>query len=116
MANKETNALKMFILAAKIDMDGIGNAFGDLFLLLTKSLPSDEERLARFKLRSPLKYARIKYHLLCDICHRAIKQGLTTNNESLQNFVMLETDDLADSEQKSFMELVPVMIQHAVKK
>ena len=106
----------MFILANKNFMDGIGNAFGDLFNLISNSLPSEEQRLEAFKARSPLMYARIKFRLLNQICHRAIRKGLTENNQYLQDFIIFETDDLADSEQKSCMELVPVMIQHAIKK
>ena len=40
-------------------LSGLFTAISDTALLITKALPSTEQQLAEFKLRSPLKYARI---------------------------------------------------------
>ena len=42
---------------------GIASAIGDIALMITKALPSTEQQLEAFKLRSPKFYARIMEHL-----------------------------------------------------
>ena len=42
---------------------GIASAIGDIALMVTKALPSTEQQLEAFKLRSPKFYARIMEHL-----------------------------------------------------
>ena len=44
-------------------ISAVSAAVGDVALLITKALPSTEQQLAAFKLRSPKFYARIMEHL-----------------------------------------------------
>ncbi len=44
-------------------VSSISNTIGDIALLVTKALPSTEQQLELFKLRSPKKYARIMEYL-----------------------------------------------------
>lgn len=44
-------------------ISAVSDAAGKLFDLIRVTLPSDEVRLARFKRRSPLAYARIRLRL-----------------------------------------------------
>src|ERR1017187_7883627 len=96
------------------DPSGIFTAIEDVALLITKMLPSDELQLARFKLRSPQKYAKIQKHMLNSFVAYCKKHfageflrtyGTVLADDAVRDYVTLETDDLPESEQILFMEL-----------
>lgn len=45
-------------------IESIADAVTATMAMITKSLPSDEERLLRFKLKYPKKYMRVKMQIL----------------------------------------------------
>ena len=96
------------------DPTGWGNALSDLFLLINKTLPSDEVRLAEFKLRSRKKYARIQRSMLDGFvayCNEHFGKnfvfvyGLQLATKEVTDYVTLETNDLPVSEQQLFVSL-----------
>ena len=102
------------LITMSFDPTGITTALSDLFLLISKSLPSDEVRLARFKLRSPKKYARIQRSMLTDFVSYCKKEfnrdyvltfGTITAIKEVTDYVTLETSDLPVSEQQLFIGL-----------
>ena len=99
---------------AFFDPTGWLTAIEDVALLLTKMLPSDELQLARFKLRSPAKYAKIQKHMLNGFvayCKKhfggnyQITYGTVLADDAVRDYVTLETDDLCQNEQILFVEL-----------
>ena len=97
------------------DPGGVFTAIGDVALMVTKTLPSDEQKLAQFKLRSPKKYARIQKHMLNGFIADCRKKyfnpnllrtyGVEQTKKYASDYVRLETDDLPESEQNLFIEL-----------
>ena len=101
-------------MAFSFDPTGWATALSDLFLLITKSLPSDEVRLAQFKLRAPKKYAKIQRSMLNEFvayCNEhfgknyVFTYGLQLATKEVTDYVTLETLDLPLSEQQLFITL-----------
>lgn len=101
-------------MAELFPFDSLFDSIGDLFNLITKSLPSDEVRLARFKLRSPKKYAKIQRSMLDSFvayCNKHFNKDYVTTygtimaTNAVTNYVILETSDLPQSEQQLFVGL-----------
>jgi hypothetical protein len=69
--------------------------FTGLFALITKTLPSDEERLARLKLHSPKIYARVRYHILLN-AFRYLKRH---RDVKVDEFIKFIGGDLSADEQ-----------------
>ena len=82
----------------------IFEAISNIALLLTKSLPSDEERLARLKLNSPRIYANIRKHILNQIIRECRHKGFNTK-ETVVDCALLFTTDLPQSEEILFSDL-----------
>lgn len=96
------------------DPSGILTTIQDIALLITKALPSDEERLAAFKLRSPRIYANIQRRMLngfVGYCRRKFEgdyaktYGQQAVDKAVTDYVELETDDLPITEQQLFISL-----------
>ena len=86
------------------DPTGITDSITVIAALLTKVLPSDEERLARLKLNSPRIYARIRQHILNQIIRECKHKGFNTK-ETVVDCALLYTTDLPQSEEILFCDL-----------
>ena len=82
----------------------IFEAISDIALLITKALPSDEERLSRLKLNSPRIYANIRQHILNQIIRECRHKGFNTK-ETVVDCALLFTTDLPQSEEILFSDL-----------
>lgn len=75
-------------------VSAIADAVSAVSNLITKSLPSDEERLQRLKLNYPRIYARIRLHILKQ-GYRYLKHH---NGVSVDDYVKFVNGDLSEDE------------------
>lgn len=74
-------------------ISAIADAVSAVSNLITKSLPSDEERLQRLKLNYPRIYARIRLHILKQ-GYRYLKHH---NGVSIDDYVKFVNGNLSDA-------------------
>jgi len=68
-------------------ISAISDAVTALSVMVGKAIPSDEERMARLKLRSPLIYARIRKRLY-NMCRRELKHRWHQDIDSTVNYYL----------------------------
>lgn len=102
----DTPADNIIAPIASNPVSSIANAVGDIALMVTKSLPSTEQQLALFKLRSPKKYSRImewlyqrdkaflRWHPKCDIDTEVDFRNLDLPESAIADLKKLLHEDL----------------------
>jgi len=92
-------------------ISAIASAWDATVALVSKALPSDEQRLAAFKLRFPLRYQRVRerietriYNQIKTDCRR--DRTKIINKALIVDYVNFDNDDLATSEKESLVNIL----------
>ena len=86
----------------------------DLAALIAKAIPSDEQRLAAFKLRSPKLYARAQEHMINGIVYQCREKKLKSpaDDAAIDALVGIVCADLPTSEEALVSTLVKTTIHN----
>ncbi len=84
-------------------VEAITGSIDALAALITKAIPSDEERLQRLKINHPWLYARAKKHIL-KMAYRWLKQHKQADVKDIEAYVKLISNDPED--RKNLLELL----------
>lgn len=102
--NDPSNELINQVPAPTEPISAVAAAVSSVALMVTKALPSEEQQLALFKERHPIRYQRQRRHML-NVDHWTL--NLPKNkNVPIKSFVQWEHSDLPVSEQDLLIEIL----------